>query len=248
MNDEVKTPSASLPAGLSVVVPCYNAGARLRPVIETLVRLVDTVIVVDDGSTDGAIRDLAGLPAETIVLSPNQGKGAAMMAGFRAALAKAGVECVAIVDADGQHDPAELPALYEVFTREQADLVIGSRAFDLAHVPWRSRVGNKLTITLTAALLGKRVPDTQSGYRLHSRRLVEDILANVPAGRYETEMAILVKAVKSGYKVTPAPIATIYETGNPSSHFNKLGDSFRIYRMLFHASRKYGKQTLEKMD
>jgi glycosyltransferase involved in cell wall biosynthesis len=224
---------------LAVVVPCYNAGDRVRPVIEGLLRIVDHVIVVDDGSTDGAVDGLGDLDARIVALPQNQGKGHAMMAGFRAALEDSDVSAVAIVDADGQHDPGELPGLWDTFVREGAGLVIGSREFDMEHVPWRSRFGNKLTISLTALLLGKRIPDTQSGFRLHSRALLEDVIANVTPGRYESEMEILVLAVRKGYTVVPSPIQTIYEEGNPSSHFNKVGDSIRIYRRLFAAALRF---------
>ena len=218
---------------LAAVVPCYNAGPRVKPVVERLLRIVDHVFVVDDGSTDNAVHELEGTGAHVIVFPENRGKGHAMLAGFRAALDVSAVQAVVIVDADGQHDPDELDRLWEAFRAEDADLVIGSRDFDRPDVPWRSRFGNKLTIRLTALLLGQRVSDTQSGYRLHSRRLLEYILENVPGGRYETEMEILVLAVRRGYKVVPVPIATIYEEDNKSSHFNKLRDSLRIYRRLF---------------
>ena len=114
-------------------------------------------------------------------------------------------------------------------------MVIGSRVFDRKDIPWRSRFGNKFTAGLTAALLGRRLPDTQSGYRIHSRALAEAVVKDVPGGRYEVEMDILVKAVREGYRVVPVSIATIYEEGNPSSHFNKLRDSYLIYSRLFQA-------------
>ncbi len=221
---------------VAAVVPCYNAGDRVAPVITGLREFLDHVIVVDDGSTDGAAEPLRELGATVIALPQNQGKGFAMMRGFREALALPNVTCAAIVDADGQHDPRELPALYRTFVEEEADLVIGAREFDQAHVPWRSRFGNKLTAGITRVLLGQRIGDTQSGFRLHSRPLLEFIVEKIPGGRYETEMEILVKAVRNNFKVTTSPIQTIYEEGNPSSHFNKFRDSFRIYRKLLKVS------------
>jgi glycosyltransferase involved in cell wall biosynthesis len=224
---------------LAAVVPCYNVGERVRPVVERLTELSDHVFLVDDGSTDGAVEGLRDLPAHIIVLQENRGKGNAMLQGFRAALELPQVTHVAIVDADGQHDPSELPRLFEAVANGGADFVIGSRSFGMGHVPLRSRLGNQLTALITRILLKRPVPDTQSGYRLHSRRLLEDVLANVSGGRYETEMEILVLAVRKGYKVASVPIKTIYEEGNPASHFNKLKDSFRIYRSLFRAVGKH---------
>jgi glycosyltransferase involved in cell wall biosynthesis len=220
-------------AHVAAVVPCFNAGERVAPVVAGLREFLDHVIVVDDGSTDGAAATLGALGATLIVFPENQGKGFAMIRGFREALAYPEVTCAVIVDADGQHDPKELPRLYAAFVEQDADLVIGAREFDQVHVPWRSRFGNKLTAGITRILLGQRIGDTQSGFRLHSRRLLEFIVERVPGGRYETEMEILVKAVRGEFRVTTAPIKTIYEEGNPTSHFNKFRDSFRIYRKLF---------------
>jgi glycosyltransferase involved in cell wall biosynthesis len=223
---------------LAVLVPCYNAGPRLSQVIQAIVDIHPRVFVVDDGSTDGATRMLGGMGIELITLPVNRGKGHALLAGFTVALADPNVDCVATMDADGQHDPRELHQLVQVFRRNHADLLIGSRVFTGSHVPFRSRLGNVFTSRLTKLLLGKKIPDTQSGYRLHSRKLLDQVLKRVPGGRYETEMEILVLACRRGFNVAAEPIATIYEDGNRSSHFSPLRDSWRIYRKLFAATLK----------
>ncbi len=227
---------------LAAVVPCYNAGARVEPVVRGLLEQLDHVVVVDDGSTDSATAPLQALGASVIRFPENKGKGFAMLAGFRAALAADDVTGVVIVDADGQHDATELPNLWTAFESENADLVIGTRTFDGKEVPLRSRVGNKFTALMTRILIGVALPDTQSGFRIHSRRFLEDILGTIRGGRYETEMEIVVTAAKGGYKIAAAPIRTIYEAGNPSSHFNKFRDSWRVIRKLFGAAFKRKKR------
>jgi glycosyltransferase involved in cell wall biosynthesis len=212
-------------------------------VVEATLRSLARVIVVDDGSTDGAVAALASLPAEQVVLPENRGKGHALLAGFQAALADPATEALCCLDADGQHDPAEIPLLVGSFRMERADLVIGSRVFEGAQVPWRSRFGNRTTVFVTRCLLGRRLPDTQSGFRVLSRRYAEAVLREVPGGRYETEMEMVVKAVREGYRVVSIPIATRYETGNPTSHFRKVGDSCRIYARLFRAAMRRGSRT-----
>ena len=221
---------------LAAVVPCYNAGDRVGPVVRGLLNQLDHVVVVDDGSTDSATAPLQALGASVIQFPENKGKGFAMLAGFRAALAADDVTGVVIVDADGQHDTNELARLWETFVRNDADLVIGTRTFDGSHVPLRSKVGNKFTALVTRILIGAPIPDTQSGFRIHSRRFLEDLVQTIRGGRYETEMEILVNAARGRYKIAATPIRTIYETGNPSSHFNKYRDSWRIMRKLFGAA------------
>ncbi len=231
-----QTGRAAFPAGLCAVIPCYNAGPRVRSVLEGLRELGVPAVVVDDGSTVPIADEMAEFDVESRRFPANRGKGHALLEGFGAALRRSGVDCVAVLDADGQHDPAELPALHRVFVEQEADLVIGTRRFDAPGVPWNSRLGNTVTARFSAWLLGVNLPDTQCGYRLHSRRLVEAVLSGVRGGRYETEMEILVKAIRLGYTVVPAPIETIYESGNPSSHFRRVGDSIRVFRRLFEAA------------
>lgn len=218
---------------LACVVPCYNAGGRVRPVVERLCAALDHVIVVDDGSTDYASATLRDLPARIIVFPRNRGKGHALLAGFSEALCEPCIEAVCVLDADGQHDPGELPRLFKAFTDKAAALVIGARTFDKAHVPWRSRFGNRISAALLQRFLGPGLTDTQSGYRVLSRNFVEDVLRSISGGRYETEMAILLKAIREGRRVVSIPIRTIYESGNPSSHFRKVRDSYRVMRTLF---------------
>ena len=218
--------------GLVCIVPCYNAGARIRPVVEKALPLAEQVLVVDDGSTDGCIQTLKGLEVDYIVFAANRGKGHALLAGYRAALNNPAMQAICCLDADGQHDPAEIPKLFEAFRRTGASLLIGARVFDKAAVPWRSRFGNQVTAGLTGWLLGHHLPDTQCGFRILARPFVEDVVASVRGGRYETEMEIVIKGLREGYLVETAPIATIYEEANRSSHFRKLQDSFRIYLRL----------------
>ncbi|MGI6460905.1 MAG: glycosyltransferase family 2 protein [Candidatus Hydrogenedentales bacterium] len=221
---------------LAAVVPCYNAGGRVRAVVMQLEGLLDRVFIVDDGSTDGSAQSVGDLGATLLAFHENRGKGFAMLAGFQAALELPDISAVVVVDADGQHDPAELPRLYAAFVEQRADLLIGARTLERDQVPWASWFGNSVTALLTRVLLRRAIPDTQSGYRIHSRRFLEDVLAAIPGGRYETEMAILSKAAREDYRLVSEPIRTIYEEDNRSSHFKKIRDSYRIYRTFLLAA------------
>lgn len=224
---------------LACVIPCYNAGARVRPVAEAALRQTPLVWVVDDGSDDGCVAAMADLPLKIIRHASNQGKGHAILAGLRAALEEPNVEAVVLLDADGQHDPASIPEFAARFVETSAGLVIGARVFDGSHVPWRSRFGNTVTAAVTRALLRSDLPDTQCGFRLLSRGFATEVLDHVPGGRYETEMEMVVMAVRGGHGLASVPIRTVYEPGNASSHFRKFSDSLRIFQRLFRALRKH---------
>ena len=206
----------------------------------TLASVGCRVVVVDDGCTDGAVDEIADHVTHVERSEKNRGKGHALLMGMKAALAMDGCECVVTLDADGQHNPAEIPRLFEAYCNHDADFVIGAREFTGQQVPLRSWFGNVITVNVFGMLLGKRLPDTQSGFRVHGRRFAEDVLRDVDGGRYETEMEIVVKAVKGDYTIHSEPIQTVYEPGNVSSHFHKFRDSALIYRRLFRAVRKHG--------
>jgi len=129
------------------------------------------VIVVDDGSADDTAEQARRAGANVIEQRPNKGKGAALRLGFERALAD-GVDAVLTLDADGQHDPAEIPkflAAYEVEPRP--DLVIGRRNFGT--MPPTRRLANELGGRAFSWAVGQPIPDNQSGYRLIGRRVME---------------------------------------------------------------------------
>lgn len=214
------------------VIPCYNAGSRVRRVLEQTLTFVDRVVLVDDGSTDGGTEGLESPSLIRIVFPQNRGKGHALLEGIRRAVSLPDIGAVVLLDADGQHDPRELPALYSAFLAGGADLMIGERRLDKTKTPWRSRFGNRVTAWVSRRLFKCPLSDTQCGYRLLSPRFAEAFVASVPGGRYETEMLMILFAVRGGYKLLSAPVTTLYEPGNRSSHFRKVRDSLRIYAAL----------------
>lgn len=195
------------------LIPAYNEATRLAPVVTgALVHL--PVLVVDDGSSDdtAAVAETAG--AELLRQTPNQGKGAALRAGFRQAQEQ-GFDAVLTLDADGQHDPAEMPKFLEAYHLSQADLIIGARQFD--QMPPSRRLANSLGRRAFSWALGQDVPDNQSGYRLISRRLLAKLLSSQEQG-FEFEVEMIVICVQHGFKLDWVPIRTIY--AGEGSHIN----------------------------
>lgn len=122
------SPDDSVVPRLLALIPAYNEAERVGAVV-TATRAYLPVLVVDDGSTDGTARLAEEAGATVLRQWPNQGKGAALRAGFRWAL-QAGYEAVIMLDADGQHDPAEIPSFLRLYSAQGADLLIGG-----AHLP-----------------------------------------------------------------------------------------------------------------
>ena len=202
---------------IRAVIPAHQEGPRLGPVVRAAVALLP-VIVVDDGSTDDTAEVAAAAGAQLIRQQPNQGKGAALRAGFRAAVAD-GAVAVVTLDADGQHDPAEIPAFLAAFEAHAADLVIGQR--DFRQMPLSRRVANELGTWTFSRAVGRPIADNQSGYRLISRRLIDRLLDSTEQG-FEFEVEMITTAIRAGYAIDWVPIRTIYEGGpshiRPVSH------------------------------
>lgn len=198
-------------SSILALIPAYNESSRIAPVITGALSHLP-VLVVDDGSRDetALVAERAG--ADVLRQAPNQGKGAALRAGFRRAL-DSGFEAVITLDADGQHDPAELPAFLQCFANTAADLIVGAR--DFSQIPLVRRAANSLGRLSFSWAVGRPIPDNQSGYRLLSRRLMAATLDSQERG-FEFEVEMIVLCIERGYRLEWTPIRTIY--AGESSH------------------------------
>ncbi|MEP0761979.1 MAG: glycosyltransferase family 2 protein, partial [Chloroflexota bacterium] len=208
------------------LVPAYNEAGRVGGVVAA-VRARLPVLVVDDGSADGTARLAEDAGATVLRQQPNQGKGAALRAGFRWAL-DAGYDAVITLDADGQHDPAEIPAFIDAFTAQNADLVIGERTF--RQMPFPRNLSNTIGRWLFSWALGQPVRDNQSGYRLLSRRMMEATLSSREGG-FEFEVEMIVTCVQRGYRLAGVPIRTIYE--GEESHIKPIPQTVHFMRVVW---------------
>jgi glycosyltransferase involved in cell wall biosynthesis len=225
-----------LPAALVVVIPAYQPGCGLVGLVRQLVDTeVTAIVVVDDGSGPRyrALFDevLQWVNVRVLRHAVNLGKGAALKTGINCALVEyPDLIGVVTADADGQHDPADVRSVAQRFEQSPEALVLGTRAFS-GSIPLRSRLGNTVTRQVMRFAVGHRLSDTQTGLRAIPRGLLEPLL-QVTAQGYEFELEMLIAAKHLGTLVIEQPIRTIYETGNPTSHFQPLRDSMRIYFVL----------------
>ena len=192
------------------LIPAYEEGPRIGAVVEAARRHLP-VVVVDDGSTDDTADRARTAGATVLRQEPNAGKGAALRAGFRHAL-DAGAPAVVTLDADGQHDPAEIPAFLQRFGERRAELIIGQR--DLRSMPPVRRLSNTVGGLALAVALGRSVPDNQSGYRLIGRTLMRALLDSDESG-FEFEVEMIARCLALGLPLDSVPIRTIY-AGEPS--------------------------------
>jgi len=172
------------------------------------------VLVDDDGSTDVTAAAAEAAGASVLVQRPNQGKGAALRAGFRWALDR-GFDAVVTLDGDGQHDPATIPAFLAARAVAGGALVIGCR--DFRRMPPARRLANSLGGRAFSWAVGRDIPDNQSGYRLIDRPLM------------------ITTCIRGGWPMAWVPIRTIY-AGEPS-HIRPLAHVASFVRLVREARR-----------
>jgi glycosyltransferase involved in cell wall biosynthesis len=201
------------------IVPAYNSASSVGSVVSGIVGLgsVACTLVVDDGSTDQTAEAARRAGALVIAHPVNLGKGAALRTGFEQFLATR-LGAAVTLDADGQHDPAEIPILVKRWRDTGADIVIGTRRRDVKKMPILRVLTNAVSSFLVSVAAGQRIDDSQSGFRLLSRSVVGAV--RTKSSGYDAESEILVKAAAKGFRVVSAPVSTIY--GDERSHINPL--------------------------
>ena len=213
---------------VACVIPALNAAPTLAAVIAGVRAAIENVyvIAVDDGSADSTGAVVMAHADGKILCRRNAGKGAALRAGFVAALTQQ-PDAILTIDADGQHEPAFAPALIDAL--QHADVAIGARARS-ASMPAGRRLTNRLSALAVRYCVGRPIEDAQSGFRAIRPNVVAQVQ---PKGnRYEFETEFLILAARRGYTISFVNIPTTYGTPVPSQ-FRPIRDSARIVKTLW---------------
>ncbi|HEY3355388.1 MAG TPA: glycosyltransferase family 2 protein [Polyangia bacterium] len=225
-------------SGVCVVIPALDCAGTVGEVVRGVRAAAPglPVAVVDDGSSDGTAAAARDAGAHVLRHARRMGKGAALATGFGWALGR-GADGVATLDGDGQHDPAELPALLAAHGRAPAALVIGARGLhDTASpMPALNRVGNRVSTYWITLFAGRPISDSQSGFRVYPRRLI----APPPRSTgFETESELVLRAAKLGLPIMCVPVRTVYAPrGSRRTHFRPARDTARIVSLVLRQLR-----------
>lgn len=225
---------------VGVVIPAFNEAESIARVLNAIpLQLVDTIVVVDNGSTDGTA-DLARRAGALVVREERRGYGYACAAGVAALGA---VDVVVQLDADYSDDPAELPRLLEPLAADQADLVLGSRVLGRcepgALLP-HQRFGNWLTARIMGVLYGVRVTDL--GPFRAIRKLVLDRLALVER-TYGWSVEMMVKAARGGYRLVEVPVSYRARYAGQSKVSGTVQGSLKAGAVIIGTSVRYRRWT-----
>ncbi len=210
---------------IAVAVPVFNNERTAAEVVRGILELGLPVLVIDDGSTDGSASSLAGLQVSRIELPKNRGKGMAIRAAFAWAREN-NFSHVITIDADGQHDPKDIPRFVAKIREFPDRLIIGKRDFG-SDVPGKSRFGRSWSNLWTRIVSGQTTPDSQSGFRAYPAGMLAGM--RFFGRRYEFEVEVLARASWAGLKLDWIDVSVRYFPGPERvSHFKPWRDNFRI--------------------
>ena len=213
---------------LCIVVPTYNNATTLTHVLDDLLAYTSQIIVVNDGSTDNTAALLENYQnkLEVVGYSKNKGKGYALRQGFKKAWAL-GYTHALTIDSDGQHKPADLPAFLATCSQHPEALIMGSRNMEQDSVPGKSSFGNKFSNFWFWVETGKKLPDTQTGYRLYPLAKLHNM--HFVTRKYEFEIEVIVRAAWKGVPFKAIPVDVYYAPKETRiSHFRPFRDFTRV--------------------
>jgi glycosyltransferase involved in cell wall biosynthesis len=217
----------------TVLIPAYNEAGTIRQIVEAVLVHADRVIVVSDGSTDETVAQLAGLPVEVLDHRENRGKGFRLAEGLDLAFGQ-GADCVLTLDADGQHDPADIPAFVAAARQSPGALVVGDRLADPHGMPRGRAASIGFGDFFISWAASRRLRDCQCGMRLYPSGLWAQLRMPMrERSHFVFETAVLLRAADAGCAIARVPIAARYAgyVRRPS-RFRPIVDTLRIARSV----------------
>jgi len=227
-------------SSISVIIPAYNEEKTIGYVIEETSRVMDSlgipyeIIVVDDGSIDRTRENASNYKVKVLSNERNMGKGFALREGFRSAQGN----IIVTMDADGSHDPKEIPLLIKLLFKG-ADMVAGSRFLgsQKAHASKLHIFGNKIINAIIMILTRKTITDSQTGLRAIKKGALQKI--SLKSNGFEIETEITVKGLKNGFRFQEIPI-NCRKREHGKSRIRIFSDSAKILKTIIKSATKNG--------
>jgi len=202
-----------------ICIPAYNEEKNIAKLIIDAKKYSDQIIVIDDGSTDYTPQIAQELGIKLIQHEKNLGKGAALKTGFKYALTHS-PEVVVTIDADGQHNPHDIPKLIEPILTGDCDVVIGSRS-EKTKMPTHRKIGYNFISFLNKKATKSKIKDSQSGFRAYSKKSLSTF-AQKRFQNYSVEFEQLNSLIQDGFKIKEVPVELKYKGLEKTSKKNFL--------------------------
>lgn len=211
---------------IACVIPLYNHARTVLKVAADAKKYLEDVRIIDDGSTDlpeDFDASAASIGISVLHHDRNRGKGAAIKTAADA-LSRAGTDCMIVMDADGQHDPADLPKFIASVNADPACIAVGCRDFSSPDIPASSRFGRNFSNFWCRLETGVRCGDTQSGFRAYPVNALRQL--HLICDRYNFEIEAFVKLLWAGFRLVEIPVSVSYR--DRVTHFDQWRDNVRL--------------------
>lgn len=210
-----------------VIIPTYNESNSIAKLVREIKKQNLEIVIIDDGSSDNTAQIAENNGAVVLRNKTNQGKGASLSRGFNYSL-ESGYDAVITMDGDGQHLPEDIPYFMRLAKYSDSGIVIGNRMQKSKSMPLERIFTNKFMSWLISLIAKQTIPDTQCGFRLIKKNVLEKV--RLFTTKYETESEILIRGSRLGFKIESVPIKAIY-MGEKSS-INPLVDTIRFIKFI----------------
>lgn len=212
-----------------IIIPTYNNEKTLRRVVLEIMSIVpkESIIIVNDGSTDSTREILNEFENQVLILTneQNKGKGFSLRKGFKKAI-ELGFENAITIDSDGQHYPEDIQLIIEKGYENKGAVIMGSRNMQQDGVPQKSSFGNKFSNFWFKIETWITLPDTQTGFRLYPLEPLRKM--HLFTNKFELEIEVIVRLAWKNVKFVPVQIRVKYDPDERVSHFRPGRDFFRI--------------------
>lgn len=217
-----------------IVIPAYNAEKTIESVFKRIPKnSYDKIIVVNDGSKDRTSEIVKKYNVKLVEHKKNRGYGGAQKTGFKEAL-KDGADIIALIHADGQYSPEDLPKIKKPIEIGNADVVLGSRALHgkmlEGGMPLTRFIGNRFLTFIENLVLRTNISEFHTGYRIYSRKALESIRFDLNSDKYEFDSEILIQCKLKNLKIKEIPSPTRY--AEEISYLNPWTYGLKIFKVL----------------
>jgi len=212
-----------------VVIPAYNEEANLCNILDQLRKKEVSTLVIDDGSADNTYQ-VAEKKADSLIRNEkNLGKGMSLSKGIEYVSKNKDADYVITMDADGQHSVSDIDKFLDEAKRGEY-FVVGNRMTNPQGMPKIRVITNKFMSWLISKKVAQKIPDTQCGFRLIRRELLEKII--IRTNKFEIESETIIKASRLGFPIKSIPVKSIYFK-NQRSNIHPFLDTLRFIRFIF---------------
>jgi len=215
------------------IIPAYNESRNIGKIIAETSKYVTIIIVVDDGSEDNTAELAMSKNTKVVRTRRNMGKGTALKRGLVECL-KYNPDIIVTLDADGQHDPADIPKLLEPIKNGEADIVIGSRCDNnsLSEIPMVRGFGLSFINFINRSLMKSTIKDSQSGFRAYAKSILS-MISNYNSTGYGVETEQLATAELYGFHIVEVPVTIRYRGLENTSKKNSILVGANIISTIF---------------